>query len=274
MILSGRTSPTPHDFILALKEFGLSSSNLQAHLELYSVPAVTQPPVPVDLLTEVQPSKLDTVLGPDLVLSFSTSGSSKSNAQRRTFAKFIPKHLPELPSLHTWQSTNLWTNERDGKREEGELDARKIREKATEEGVLAERALRRLLLASKKSVSDQIIDGDAQLVEGSTLDNANGLVPKTRRAWKSAQETILALDKQARDQEEAEEAAAAAEYDDAIVMDVSDALQPEQNQPTSLRRAKMLLEEEEEREDGSDGLLAVTVNCDRRYWRTGARGKH
>jgi hypothetical protein len=52
--------------------------------------------------------------------------------------KWVPAHLPELPSKHTYQHTPIYT--------ERENDARKIRERATEEGVLAEQAMRKLLV--------------------------------------------------------------------------------------------------------------------------------
>lgn len=54
---------------------------------------------------------------------------------------FIPSHLPPLPPQHAWKQTPVFP--------EREKDARKMREKATEEGMLAEQALRKLAAAQK-----------------------------------------------------------------------------------------------------------------------------
>lgn len=55
--------------------------------------------------------------------------------------RWIPKHFPGLPSQHSWKSTDVWPIR--------EKDARRMREKATEEGMLAEQALRKLAQAAK-----------------------------------------------------------------------------------------------------------------------------
>jgi hypothetical protein len=54
---------------------------------------------------------------------------------------YIPKHFPALPPRHAWESTDVFA--------EREKDARKMREKATEEGMMAEQALRKLAAAAK-----------------------------------------------------------------------------------------------------------------------------
>jgi hypothetical protein len=54
---------------------------------------------------------------------------------------YIPNHFPSLPPRHAWKQTAVFP--------EREKDARKMREKATEEGMLAENALRRLAAAAK-----------------------------------------------------------------------------------------------------------------------------
>jgi len=53
----------------------------------------------------------------------------------------IPAHFPALPPKHTWMHTAVYP--------ERETDARKMREKATQEGMLAEQALRKLATAAK-----------------------------------------------------------------------------------------------------------------------------
>lgn len=54
---------------------------------------------------------------------------------------YIPKHFPPLPPEHAWKQTPVYP--------EREKDARKMREKATQEGLLAEQALRKLAAAAK-----------------------------------------------------------------------------------------------------------------------------
>lgn len=53
----------------------------------------------------------------------------------------IPSHFPRLPPRHAWISTDVFPSR--------EKDSRKMREKATEEGILAEQALRKLAAAAK-----------------------------------------------------------------------------------------------------------------------------
>ena len=56
---------------------------------------------------------------------------------------WVPRHFPQLPPKHAWKETPVFP--------EREKDSRKLREKATEEGVLAEQALRKLAAAAKTS---------------------------------------------------------------------------------------------------------------------------
>lgn len=53
---------------------------------------------------------------------------------------YVPAHFPPLPSQHSWKQTPVYT--------ERENDPRKIRERATQEGILAEQALRKLTSAN------------------------------------------------------------------------------------------------------------------------------
>lgn len=55
--------------------------------------------------------------------------------------EYIPRHFPKLPPQHAWKSTPVFPKR--------EHDARKMRERATEEGILAEQALRKLAAAAK-----------------------------------------------------------------------------------------------------------------------------
>jgi transcription initiation factor TFIID subunit 8 len=55
--------------------------------------------------------------------------------------KYIPSHFPKLPPKHSWKHTDDYPDR--------EQDARQMREKATEEGIMAEQALRKLAAAAK-----------------------------------------------------------------------------------------------------------------------------
>nr|POF01314.1 protein opy2 [Quercus suber] len=54
---------------------------------------------------------------------------------------YIPKHFPLLPPRHAWVETPVFPQR--------EVDSRKMRERATQEGMLAEQALRKLAAAAK-----------------------------------------------------------------------------------------------------------------------------
>jgi transcription initiation factor TFIID subunit 8 len=267
MIMSSRTTPTPHDFVIALRQFEISPSDLEAHLSLPPLPSITQPLIPIDSASDVQPAKLDTVLGPDLIISSSSTEEPRTlqaEAMQQRFSRIVPKHFPELPSLHTWQSTPVWASDRGAKLDQAQADARKVREQATKEGVMAEQALRRLLTASKKGKKED--DG----MDGMSITAAKK--SKVEEAWERARDAILEMDREAREQAEADDAAAIAEVDDADpVLDVlTDALSS-QAQP-SLRKARRMVVEEENLED-VDEELTMVVNCDRKYWREAARGR-
>jgi hypothetical protein len=57
--------------------------------------------------------------------------------------RYIPAHIPDLPSRHTWQYTESVQKQ--------ETDPRKVREEATSEGILAERALRELAVKQRET---------------------------------------------------------------------------------------------------------------------------
>jgi transcription initiation factor TFIID subunit 8 len=127
MLSNRRSQPVPQDFATALSQFGVTPHELLPHIQLPLAPQITQPPLAPSPPDEPLPPPTNSILGPDLT----------GIAIRR---KFMPAHLPELPSRHTWDATPIYTK-REG-------DARKIRELATEEGVLAERAMRKLMASA------------------------------------------------------------------------------------------------------------------------------
>jgi len=124
-----RTSAIPQDFNLALALSQLAPSDLSSHLDLEIPPALSCPSIASPRPDEAAPPNLAPMLGSELVAPTKASHS------------YIPTHFPELPSKHAWLSTPTFT--------EREHDPRKIRERATQEGILAESALRRLTTARK-----------------------------------------------------------------------------------------------------------------------------
>ena len=129
MLSARRTQPIPQDFSIALAASNIAPSFLKPHLELDISSSISAPTIPAPAPAEPDPPKLSSMLGNDLV------------GKTEITHAYIPSHFPSLPSRHAWQSTPVFT--------ERERDARKIRERATQEGMLAEQALRRLTSANK-----------------------------------------------------------------------------------------------------------------------------
>ena len=116
-----RTQPIPQDFIAALERVDVLSHELMAQVRLRLPSEVTQPPIAPAAHDDPPLEQLDGLL-----------------AERASKKKWIPAHLPDLPSKHTYQHTPIYTKR--------ENNARRIRELATEEGVLAEQAMRKPLI--------------------------------------------------------------------------------------------------------------------------------
>lgn len=125
MLSNRRLQPIPQDFVAALAEVGFLPHQLMEHVKLKLPPSVTQPPIAPPEHDDPSIPHQEDLLGAQL-------------AGPRSRMKWVPAHLPDLPSKHTYQHTPIYT--------ERENDARKIRERATEEGVLAEQAMRKLLV--------------------------------------------------------------------------------------------------------------------------------
>ena len=127
MLSCRRAQPLPQDFTHALAIFTPSPSAFKQDLQLSVPTEVTQPallsPSPEEPAPNIQ-ELLKTALG----------GTSEK-AQRR----FVPPHFPDFPIQHAYKDTPVFT--------EREVDARRIRERATQEGMLAEQALRKLMAA-------------------------------------------------------------------------------------------------------------------------------
>jgi transcription initiation factor TFIID subunit 8 len=138
MTASRRLTPLPQDFIFALAESGLESHHLDPHLRLALPDDIANPTIQPPRPSEAPPPDLAPMLGHELA----TPATQQYG--------YIPSHFPPLPSRHAWQSTNIFTAR--------EKDPRRIRERATDEGVQAEHALRKLTAANKARSRQPTID--------------------------------------------------------------------------------------------------------------------
>ncbi len=120
-----RSQPIPQDFLQSLHTHQLSLRSLVPHLKPPVPPRKSQYSLQSDGSDEDGWPK-----DPDILSSLLSEGDNHK------MTKYIPKHFPALPSMHTYQATAEFIQ-----REE---DPRKIRERATEEGRLGEEALRKL----------------------------------------------------------------------------------------------------------------------------------
>lgn len=125
---SRRTIATPQDFAFALAHSPNTSTAalLAPQLKLHLPEGISFPFIADPNPEETPPPDVSAVLGP-LVDSDPPS--------------YIPGHFPQLPPKHAWIHTDVFP--------ERERDARRMREKAAEEGFLAEKALRKLAAAEK-----------------------------------------------------------------------------------------------------------------------------
>ncbi|KAK4539645.1 hypothetical protein LTR36_010471 [Oleoguttula mirabilis] len=125
-----RVRPTAPDFSMALSLMPNTStaSLLKPQLGLQVPESISYPSIPEPELADDQAADLSGLLQPLSTLRPPT---------------YIPKHFPPLPPKHTWMETPVYI--------EREKDARKMRELMTQEGMLAEQALRKLATAAKAS---------------------------------------------------------------------------------------------------------------------------
>ena len=240
-----RVQPVPEDFIHAMAARGLTSSKLEQHLD-------TQPFVPDQLLPELPPPPpseepppaLDDLLGPEL-----------SGKPIKETKKWIPKHLPAFPSKHAWQATPVYTNR--------EQDPRKIREKATEEGILAEQALRKLMTANKAGIEKQ----------GTSKRRQSKRQEVTEKLWKAAMKSVQAQEEEEKQQmlEKMREAELATQKkrDDVEL----NRIMGQETKMTAEEEAELLrrppIKPGEKPEVESTGVMHI--NFERKYWRNAAQ---
>ena len=132
MISSRRAQPLPLDFEFALRQNGISVDSLRPHVKPPPPTRKTLPNLPSPLPEEPIASDID----------HSFLGDSLSGPLQQQALNYIPKHFPKFPSRHTYESTEVFPKR--------EVDPRKVREQATEEGRLGEEALRKLTRAAKE----------------------------------------------------------------------------------------------------------------------------
>jgi hypothetical protein len=223
MTSARRTSTLPHDWVYALTSAGIhSSSSLEPHLDTGDIPpSVLQPHLTPPDPPEKPPPDLEGLLGAEL------SGRTEKETK-----KYIPSHFPAFPALHTWKATPVYTQR--------ENDPRKIREKATEEGIQAEQSLRKLMAAQKAGMQ-----GDK-----ARKQRRSKRMKQSDRLWKTAMEDLL----EGEEREETERRVFNDGLDEDEFEDNRDA------QPKPGPRKKVNLDE------------GVHVNYDQKFWRKSARG--
>ncbi|KAF2845904.1 hypothetical protein T440DRAFT_472372 [Plenodomus tracheiphilus IPT5] len=225
MSSSRRTEMVAHDWIYAFATAGLrSSSALDQHLDTGELPpTLLQPPFDPPAPPEGPPPDTESLLGSTL--------SGKADKETRAY---IPAHFPAFPSKHTYKATPVFT--------ERENDPRKIREKATEEGILAEQSLRKLMAAQKAGIQKQNVGKrkrSKRMKESDTL-------------WQEAMVDLLAEEK-ARDKEDRRRRAQTAEDDEGWDAPI----EPPIRQSTVDRNVNL--------EEG------LHVNYEQKFWRKSAR---
>jgi len=164
-----RTQPIPQDFEHALRRNDIPLESLRPHLKPLSFvkPFSQLLPEPPE---EPEPRTDLPFLGPDL-----------SGTAHRYRSAYIPKHFPNFPSRHTYQETPVFTKR--------EMDPRKIREQATEEGRLGEEALRKLARAAKDDHSSSTEDREKSLW-GRKMENMDSMFEKTLKALLKKSSTV------------------------------------------------------------------------------------
>ncbi|EME82958.1 uncharacterized protein MYCFIDRAFT_211209 [Pseudocercospora fijiensis CIRAD86] len=125
-----RTRPTALDFASALAQTPIThtASLLEPQLDLELPEDISYPSIPEPDHAPPQAPDFSTLLQPLIEQKPPT---------------WIPNHFPALPPQHAWKQTPVFPAR--------EKDARQMRKKATEEGMLAEQALRKLAAAAKTS---------------------------------------------------------------------------------------------------------------------------
>ncbi|KAI5285170.1 hypothetical protein KEM54_000771, partial [Ascosphaera aggregata] len=169
MTASRRITPIPQDF-----EHALTFNNLSPDLlDPYTIPLSpsSRPRLPHSDYT----SPLDHEPFASTVKTYEFLGTELSeDTKNDSQYSYIPKHFPPFPSKHTYTATPVFTRR--------EIDPRRVRERATEEGRLGEEALRKLVRASKDGVSGVHTEQRDRKVWGRRNENMDSMFERTLRA--------------------------------------------------------------------------------------------
>lgn len=182
MATNRRTKPTAVDFAsaLALMPNASSASLLKPQLELPIPELISYPSIP-----EPDPP-------PPPAPDFSALLQPLVNNET---PHYIPSFFPKLPPDHAWKHTAVYARR--------EKDARRMREKATEEGILAEQALRKLAAAAKSGAVKaekrrlDVLSGPGRKVSnGGTSERNSEKAARVRRESEDHEEMFAAMMKQ------------------------------------------------------------------------------
>jgi Transcription factor TFIID complex subunit 8 C-term len=132
MLSARRTAPMPTDFESAIRSLNLPWPDDQ--LKPFTIEPIINP----SLLPTPPP---EDAFHREFQLPASILGPGLNGRADEWKDNYIPSHLPPFPSQHTYKDTPVFP--------EREVDPRRIRELATEEGKLGEEALRKLAGAVK-----------------------------------------------------------------------------------------------------------------------------
>ncbi|KAL9128962.1 MAG: hypothetical protein Q9217_002478 [Psora testacea] len=143
MLSCRRVQAIPQDFLQALRTHQLSLRCLLPHLDPPVSPSKSQFPL------EIDPKERD-----DLEQCPSL-GSLLKEASDIQAKSYVPKHFPDMPEKHTYQATPEYAAR--------EQDPRRVRERATKEGRLAEEALRKLVTAGTSRPVEPLRPRDGKL---------------------------------------------------------------------------------------------------------------
>jgi hypothetical protein len=173
MSVSRRTQPIPQDFELALRENLISVDDLPPYIKSM------QPVDPIPTTLPSPPPEKDPF---DDFAGMPVLDSHLSGEDDRVRNPHIPAHFPQFPSKHTYRHTPVFT--------EREVDPRKLRERATEDGRHGEEALRKLARAAFKDPQGSG-GGREKRLWGRKNENAESMFEKTMKALtKKAQKTV------------------------------------------------------------------------------------
>lgn len=248
MDASRRHQPTPQDFIYALTTDGVSASDLFPHLQLPQLPSVALPPIPAPPPDEPLPPDLEALMGGAL-----------SGRAAKTQRRYVPSHLPDLPARHTWEATPVYP--------EREVDPRKIRERATQEGILAEKALRKLVAARQEdSKRDGLVSQDHAAMVNGVSEAKQARRSREDDMFEETMVAIMAEDEaaEARKRQKAQQTAPVMNTSFEMDLGFDSAMDIETSEPEEPGLTTLALQTSIE-------PPSQLVNYERRYWRRGAQ---